>query len=357
MFVGLALKPWAAVMNVSIGKYNEFGRAGAKPMWQGESRFWTDLVKSKSKNNSKTWAITDHFGLLSQPTQQMTEGTWGGPFGQFMFMFMTGSEDLIQRTSFISQLTDDQWNSFKVDKDTGEIVVIKGMEGHFQSIETGTETTPSAKEMKDNVYSVQGRGYTVLDQRLIQNYYISDSLLQFKRWFPTFVMDRVANEGVNRFGKRTVGSLNITGTFLKDVFHDGELGDLRKRFGDLKQFEKDAFNKAIRRSGVMAVLLLGIIAFSGFGEDDDDESGILAEMWSLFGDMMLLVNVQKLTHMASAPMLQTFENIASGFAKLFTGATYQRKTLRAEAGDPKFKGDFLRAVPSFLREVLAPKKN
>ena len=44
MFVGLALKPMAAVMNVSIGKYNEFGRAGAKPMWQGESRFWTDLV-------------------------------------------------------------------------------------------------------------------------------------------------------------------------------------------------------------------------------------------------------------------------------------------------------------------------
>ena len=59
--------------------------------------------------------------------------------------------------------------------------------------------------------------------------------------------------------------------------------------------------------------------------------------------------------MASAPMLQTAENISMGFYNLFTGAKYQRKTKRFDAGEPKFKGDFLKTMPLFLRDALAGK--
>ena len=344
MFVGLALKPKVAVLNVLIGKYNEFGRAGGKTMWKGEQRFWTDLVKNKGTYNSKTWGITDYFGLISEPTQITTEGMFGGPFGQFMFMFMTGSEAYIQRASFISQLTDAQWDSFKVVD--GELIVTN--EAVFETIKE------NAPEMKDNVYSVQGRGYTATDQRLIQNYYIADSLLQFKRWFPTFVMDRIGREKMDRFGKKKVGSLTASGAFLYDMLSDGKLGDIREEFANLEQYKKDAIWKAINR-GFVLLLIGAVIVFAGGFDDDEEESGVVSGLQDLMMDMMLLVNVKKLSHMASAPMLQTAENISMGFYNLFTGAKYQRKTKRFDAGEPKFKGDFLKTMPLFLRDALEGK--
>ena len=74
-------------------------------------------------------------------------------------------------------------------------------------------------------------------------------------------------------------------------------------------------------------------------------------------DLMLLVNVKKLWHMGSAPMLQTGENITVGLYNLLTGAKYQRDTDRFDEGDLKFKGDFLKTMPLFLRDVMAGKKD
>lgn len=315
-----------------------------------KKRFWGEARKARGFNNNKVWGVTDYFGLISQPTQQMTEGMFGGPFGQVMFFFMTGSEDYIQRTAFVSQLTEAQWNSFKMVD--GELVVTN--QEVFDTIDKGTDKTPSAQQMKDNVYSVQGRGYTATDQRLIQNYFIVNGLLQFKRWFPTFLMDRVGDEKITRFGEKKIGSWRMTAKFVQDIFHSGELGDVREKFGNLDKFQQEAVQKFMRRGAFfMMVGFLAILA--GAFEDEDEDSGLAAELKGLMMDMMLLVNVNKLLYMAGAPMLQTGENIVRGMSQLVSGAKYQRKTERFEAGDLKAKGSFSRTMPMFLRNLIYKK--
>ena len=351
MFIGLALKPGVAAFNIAIGKYNEFGRAGWGTMKVGEKRFWGEAYKARGFSNNKVWGITEHFGLISEPTTQTTEGMFGGPFGQLMFMFMTGSEAYIQRAAFVSQLTEAQWNSYKMVD--GELVVTN--QEVFDTIEKGTDKTPSAQQMKDNVYSVQGRGYTATDQRLVQNYFIVNGLLQFKRWFPTFLMDRVGGEKITRFGEKRIGSWRMTSKFVQDVFHDGNLGDVRKKFGDLKKFEQEAVQKFMRRGAFF--MMVGFLAILAGAFDEDDESGVAGELKDLMMDMMLLVNVNKLLYMAGAPMLQTGENIAIGMSQLVSGAKYQRKTERFEAGDLKAKGSFSRTMPMFLRDLIYKKDN
>ena len=335
-----------------LGKYNEFGRAGLKKMAVGEKRFWNEAYKSRGLHNNKIWGITDYFGLISDPAAQTTEGMFNGPFGQLMFVFMTGSEAYIQRTAFVSQLTDAQYDSFKMVD--GELVVTN--QEVFDTIETGTATTPSAQKMKDNVYSVQGRGYTATDQRLIQRYFIVNGLLQFKRWFPTFFMDRMGGEKITRFGDKKIGSVRMTGQFMNEIFFNDNGQDMRQKFDNLEEFQKEALQKFLYRGGLM--MFIGVMAAAaGAFSDDDEESGLAQELKDIMLDMALLVNVDKLFYMVGMPMWQTAENITRGFSQLITGARYQRKTERFEAGELKAKGTFARTMPAFLKELLYKKDN
>ena len=356
MFVGLALKPAVAVGNVAIGKYNEYRRSGLWNMARGEKLFWGEMYKSKGDaRKNKVFGISDYFGLLVNSTQQTSEGFWTGPIGNIMFWFMTASESYIQRTAFAAQLSPEQWNSFKMEGD--ELVVVKGQEDVFETIKE------NASEMKDNVYSVQGRGYTVTDQRLIQTYFIIDGLLQFKRWFPTFIMDRLGDEKIDRFGRKQIGSLRALlwdgkdGGFLRDMWMDGNF-DIRTWMGKDGEFSKmpkhrqEAAMRAIR-GGKGALFVLALLAMGGAFDDDDDESFVMGRMKHLFADIFLLGNVKKLHHMAAPPMLQTGKNITNGFSHLLTNAKYSRETKYFEKGDPKYKGDFIKLMPKFIKDLRA----
>ena len=268
---------------------------------------------------------------------------------------MTASESYIQRTAFAAQLSPEQWNSFKMEGD--ELVVVKGQEDVFETIKE------NASEMKDNVYSVQGRGYTVTDQRLIQTYFIIDGLLQFKRWFPTFIMDRLGDEKIDRFGRKQIGSLRALlwdgkdGGFLRDMWMDGNF-DIRTWMGKDGEFSKmpkhrqEAAMRAIR-GGKGALFVLALLAMGGAFDDDDDESFVMGRMKHLFADIFLLGNVKKLHHMAAPPMLQTGKNITNGFSHLLTNAKYSRETKYFEKGDPKYKGDFIKLMPKFIKDLRA----
>ena len=114
--------------------------------------------------------------------------------------------------------------------------------------------------MKDNVYSVQGRGYTALDQRLMQNYSLLTNILQFKRWFPTFISDRWGGEKIDRFNRGQIGASRATFSFIRDIVKDGEV-DVRKwrgRFENLPKGRQEAIARAYRGTLGM-VVVLGLI--------------------------------------------------------------------------------------------------
>ena len=357
MFVGLALKPAVAVSNIAIGKINEYRRAGFTTMKIGEGRFWGEMKRSKGTRNNKVWGITNYYGLLADSSAQTTEGLFTGPIGNFLFFFMTGSEDYIQRTAFISQLTQKQWESFTMEN--GEIKVIEGREADFASIEK------DAQQMKDNVYSVQGRGYTATDQRLMQNYFIINGLLQFKRWFPTFVMDRLGGERVDRFGKKQIGSLRMTGTFLNEMWQDGDF-DLReimralnyegKRFENLPEYQQEALKRAVRGGKATLIILAFMVLSGGFDGDDDNDGFMLMKAKQLLGDLFLLGNPKRLHYMAAPPMLATGKNVTDTVQNFFSNSKYQRDTTYFEKGQPKYKGNFIKLMPQFIKDLVKRKE-
>jgi hypothetical protein len=318
-------------------------------MVTGEKRFWGEMTRSRGDlRNNKVFGITDYYGLLNEPTQMMTEGMWGGPIGNLMFWFMTQSESYIQRAAFASQLSDAQFDSFKMED--GNLVITN--QEVFDTI------TARAAQMKDNVYSVQGRGYTGTDQRMIQNYFIISGLLQFKRWFPTFIADRIGNERTDRFGEKQIGSLTATRYFLSDMFKgDGTLDwrTWKGEFNNLPKFKQDAILRNMRGTGVGIFIMCLLVLGGGYGSDD--ESAFVRRMKHLLGDIFLLGNVNKIQYMAAPPVLQTTNNISSGLYNFFRNSKYERDTKYFEKGDPKAKGNLVKLLPTFIRETAFERKD
>ena len=355
MVVGLALKPAVAVMNVSIGKINEYRRAGLWDFVKGERRFWG--LQNKFEGSKKTQSIAAHFSLLHNPAEQVTDSFFGGWFGKFLFSPMVLSENYIQKAAFAGQLTDSEWDSFSIDED-GFVVVKEGM----NSVEKGksneevfAELTENAAKYKSNVYEVQGRGYTVTDQRLMQNYFILDGVLQFKRWFPTYAVDRLGGDRIDRYGDQKIGTLRAV--FSKELVDAIREGGLPKEIlAKLPKHQAEAINRALRGGYALTFLFL-LIAMAGGMSDDDENSGTINSMWSLTGDIMLLMNISKLRHMITPPMITTGENILSGIQYGVSGSTYQRDTKYFDKGDSKAKGAFIKALPMFARKPFIRKDN
>ena len=174
-------------------------------------------------------------------------------------------------------------------------------------------------------------------------------------------MDRLANEKIDRYGQKTIGSLRASWDFL---WQDGVPGAIDVRrwfsdsdFGNLPKHRQDAINKAIR-GGHATVLVLALLFMSGFFEEDDDEkSAVAGKLEQLLSDMFLLGNIKRLHYMAAPPMLQTAKNLGDTTFNFLNNAKYQRKTKYFEKGDPKYMGSGLKLLPRFLREVAFENKD
>jgi hypothetical protein len=334
------------VGNIAIGKYNAFRQMGWTNFALGEKRVFGFGVKGFNKKNAdKTRAITKYFGLIAD-AGHVTEDMFSGGFGELMFIGMIGSEKYIQRAQFAGQISEAEWNSFEVVD--GEVKVID--EVAFKSL------TENADEYKSKVYEVQGKGYTDLDQRLIQSYSMLFGLLQFKRWLPTFIMDRFSEEKILRSGKGYIGSMRATFDYFGDVFFDKDGHDVRGKWGEafrrLPKHRQEAIQRAYRGTAGM-VVVLGLMVMAGAFSDDDEESATVGYLNKLFWDMNLIVNIDKWKYMVSVPSLQTGENILWGFKELLSGDVYQRDTKYGEKGQSKARGRLARLFPTMLRERFA----
>ena len=358
MFIGLGFNFTAGAGNILIGKYNTFRQAGWTKFRVGEARFFGMTKKGFDKNiANKTRKITTYFGLLNESSAQISEDIFRGPFGDLVFVAMVGSEKYIQRAQFAGMMTDAEFDSFEIVN--GQVKVKPGqntVEKNKTNQEVFDELSKNADRYKSKIFEVQGQGYTALDQRLIQHYSIVNGLLQFKRWLPTFILDRMSAEKQLRSGEWYIGTAPAMISYMKDVILDPDGKDVRGKFGaafrKLPKHRQEAVARAYRGVlGMMTVVCL--YAFTGGFSEDDDESAVQKQLKRTFWDMNLMLNIDKWQYMISMPAAQTGENLLFGMKDLVTRAEYQRDAKYGDKGDLKARGRLARLFPNIVRGTFA----
>ena len=358
MFIGLGFNFTAGVGNIMIGKYNTFRQAGWTKFRVGEARFFGMTKKGFDKNiANKTRKITTYFGLLNESSAQISEDIFRGPFGDLVFVAMVGSEKYIQRAQFAGMMTDAEFDSFEITN--GQVKVKPGqntVEKNKTNQEVFDELSKNADRYKSKIFEVQGQGYTDLDQRLIQHYSIVNGLLQFKRWLPTFILDRMSAEKQLRSGEWYIGTAPAMISYMKDVILDPDGKDVRGKFGaafrKLPKHRQEAVARAYRGVlGMMTVVCL--YAFTGGFSEDDDESAVQKQLKRTFWDMNLMLNIDKWQYMISMPAAQTGENLLFGMKDLVSRAEYQRDAKYGDAKDLKARGRLARLFPNIVRGTFA----
>ena len=181
-------------------------------------------------------------------------------------------------------------------------------------------------------------------------------MLQFKRWLPTFILDRMSAEKQLRSGEWYIGTAPAMISYMKDVILDPDGKDVRGKFGaafrKLPKHRQEAVARAYRGVlGMMTVVCL--YAFTGGFSEDDDESAVQKQLKRTFWDMNLMLNIDKWQYMISMPAAQTGENLLFGMKDLVTRAEYQRDAKYGDKGDLKARGRLARLFPNIVRGAFA----
>ena len=60
--------------------------------------------------------------------------------------------------------------------------------------------------------------------------------------------------------------------------------------------------------------------------------------------------------MAAPPMLATGKNVTDTVQNFFSNSKYQRDTTYFEKGQPKYKGNFIKLMPQFIKDLVKRKE-
>jgi hypothetical protein len=351
MYVGLGLNLKAAVANVIIGKYNSYRGQGARGNMLGIARwFGVDNLKSgkfDGQARKKVKLMLDEFGILTYRPQEQLEGagadTW---FDKFLFSPMTGAEFFIQSTQFLGDLTQEEFDAYYVDSN-GELQVKEGAE---------PLSADRIGAIVRKVSNLQGRGYSDLDQRMIQTYALANMSLQFKRWLPTYLVDRLGKAGyksyIDDFGNIYSGSIPTALRNPNTLLNPKNLGKL-----DLA--DKEAVERFRRGAVGLTLVSMLLLAASEDDETNEELKAVGVDLERLTGDMALLANMDDWKYLVSVPALQTLENmymlVYHTAEYMIPGGgtgTYTRDAKYGSKGDLKATRRVAALLPGFLRGAL-----
>ena len=269
------------------------------------------------------------------------------PSGEYQAKIIT-AEKFIQRAQFMGELSDEQWNSYDLDEDGNLIVVDR---------ENALDAQTIAKYAR-RVQNVQGRGYSEVDQRLIQTYAFGSMLLQFKRWFPTYLVDRFGKAGygsyIDDFGNVYRGSTQAT---LKNLQLYANPLKYKENKGKLDKATRDAIERYHR--GMLVPLIIGL-ALVASGDDEDMDARLKSMYIDLerhVGDMLLVANAPAMFHTLTVPGIATAQNMYGlltsivGYMAGLDSAVYTRDAKYGQKGEPKAK----RYAASLMPSIAIPK--
>jgi len=359
MYIALGFNFPAAVGNVLIGKYNTYRAQGGAGVITGEKRYLgigSNGMFDKSIMK-KSRLMIEEFGILTYRAEEIAEGTSGSAIDALIFSPMVLAENWIQQAAFLGSLTQEQWDSYEVHE--GELMFkgdIKKEDGTLKYPDAKRESQLSKIEiakLERDVINLQGRGYSETDQRFIQIYALSNSFMQFKRWFPTFLADRFKSEHIDDLGTMRIGSVKAASDFISEMrANDIPVTEWREHLKDKPKHLKDGVSRLWRGTKGIAMLSMILLAISHNRDDDAPEDETLKLMEKLLGDMLLVFNVPKLTYMANIPALSTADNLAKTVYHLIAQTEYKRKSKYGDKGDKRFVSNFAQLLPSSSRFVL-----
>ena len=354
MYIALGFNIPAAQGNVLIGKYNAYRQAGGQALIKGEARYW-GLSSDKVYDNQarlKARKMIDELGILTYRAEELAEGLGASSLSSLIFYPMVAAENWIQQAQFLGQLTQEQWDGYFIDKN-GDL--------QFNGEEKDRLTQQDVAELERKVIDVQGRGYSETDVRYIQLFSLGTMVMQFKRWFPTFLADRFKSEDVDDLGSLRMGSIIGARKFIQRMHKEGKLWKFSEFKKELNENFEPHEREAVMRvfygtNGIMVASLLYAIAIAGSDDNEpEDETAKLFE--KLLGDMLLLGNVPRLTYMTNIPATDTIENLALALYHTAKQTEYQRKAKYGDKGDLKSVAHFARLLPAPLRKPLQLEAN
>ena len=346
MYIGLAVNVKAGVFNVAIGKYNEWRRTGRFPILnRGEYRFWGIGALAKGESPIKAMKVREElfkkYSILDYSVDDMLIGKEESKLDRLLFWTMSGSEKWIQHVAFMGEMTNKELEAFDINEE-GELIVKPGYEEIVKKFE---ERIPI---IEDDVRSVQGRGYSDVDQRLIQMYSWGRMILQYKRWLPTMIAERFAGEDIDIYGKEYIGSYVAPFDFIKN---NPNPGNWMKAYKDLPEHKKKAMAHYLRGAvGVMALAILLI----GLEDDDKKQTSQSKAIRRLLGDINLFFNLDQLIHLSGIPAAETLQHLVLTLFNLTPQLSAQGLEWRKYKKDSKYgKKDQLKVRTEIARLLPA----
>ena len=348
MYVGLGFNIPAAKYNVLIGKYNSYRSQGGKDAMVGIARYFgvDNLTSGKFDHRAmkKASKMLDEFGILTYRPEEQLEGvsaeTW---FDKILFSPMVAAEKFIQASQFLGDLTQEEYDSYYLDKDD-----------NLQIKDTANVLSADRlAAISRRIQNTQGRGYSDLDQRLIQVYALTNMTLQFKRWLPTYLTDRLGKGGyesyIDDFGNIYRGSIQSAVSNPKTLLGIESLGnqDTGTKEG-IERFRRGAIGFAL-----VAMLLLAT------ADDDKKEEDMFIDLQRVIDDQALLLNPEDWKWLVTVPGFATLENMIMLFSEIIKGAIpgidagrYTRDAKYGAKGDLKATRRVASLLPTFARSLL-----
>ena len=310
--IHLGFSASVGVGNILAGKYQELRTKGGKQFILGEKRFWTSMT-------SDSWKGMD---ILKK--YRVVEMTFSDVVGErdmlsklekWAFLPMELSERWIQGAAFLGELTQQEF-------DSGEVSEERVM------------------EINSKIATMHGEGYTQLDQRRLSMYSLGVAAQQFKRWFITLAYNRLKEEDINRFGRKTIGSYRASYEFIRDMMQGEEsLLEFRNKFNNLEQHRKDAIIATLRGMGLTAMLLL-----LGMASDEDDFYA--DNVRKLSNDALIFTDTKRFVNYTIPPAsLSTVRNSMRFAKELATQEQYKRSGKFGDRGDLKARGTLRKILP------------
>jgi len=369
MFVGLGLNVKAAIFNVAIGKYNAWKTQSTSNFIKAHMRsLGLSRTKGWSRSDSrKTKLLLEEFGILTYRPEEQLEGQKMDTYLARIFFYpMVRAERFIQEVQFIGELSDEQWKAYSLDENDNLVIVDRE---NILSID-------DIAKIQRKVQNMQGRGYSALDARLIQTWMLGSSLLQFKRWFPTFISEKMGKTGytdwMDDYGQIYAGSLKAFATkdgkaklsrfvnpmhYMKFLLNPKNLSTAKM----VEKYMKEGLTRAqaegiqrLQKANVGIITLATFLLSTLASAQTPEEKEFKSQIEKLLGDILLGINADKLLQMMVMPAFTMFYNLWNLNREIITyygsGKTkgiYKKDSKYGSQGDPKYRRWAAAMTPNF----------
>lgn len=321
----------AGVLNVAIGKFNQFRADGGKQMKDGEKRYYGNLRKSR--------AILKHYNVVSVNMDDAIKPNASNFFMKMAGGVVTTTEHYIQGAAFLGNMTDAEWKAELANVDAQGNIIDKN-----KRLDAGRVAV-----MKKAVRDVQGK-YAFEDKRMYKHYAVMAAGMGFKGWMPDFLKERFGQEYTDMYGKVHKGSYMS----LPYIFRD-----IKAMAMDMKNYRKSTdVNVLNNRKNIREFFSMGaVLALYAMtaGGDDREAKRKGAIVTRMLGDVAGVFNLNTWEFLVSQPMpaLGTMKNAIGAVKNLFEH--YERDGRYGKKGDWAFPGRVVTVLPfsNPLKTVLS----